>query len=304
MGELVRTDGDKLPSDPAFRPMSRRRLYQMTMPLALAVGGGLGLLGTFVSPALLWMPLAGLLSWSFVRRRRMFRYLKENEDGVALIAAHEYESAAVLYERLCRKVRRVPALHSLFVFNRSIVDLETGRLGSAAEGLRAVVQAGWIRERGSMSIYYPGVLGKLAIAEALLGQLAAAETWQQRAHAACSKAKEGSLLLVDAVIAARRANFEGLLERVREHWGRAENLMTVKHLRVVRLLEAYALAQSKGCEYRQPSREEEFRMALARVREAPRGAYDYLANAWPEMREFLALHELNELNELSEIRTS
>src|SRR5690606_29425576 len=104
--------------------MSRRRLYQMTMPLALAMGAGVGLIGTWVSPVLMWVPVAGLLGWSFVRRRRMFRYLKENEDGVALIAAHEYESAAAVYERLCRKARRVPALHSLFVFNRSIVDLE------------------------------------------------------------------------------------------------------------------------------------------------------------------------------------
>lgn len=264
----------------------------MSIPLALGIGAGVGLVGTWVDPAFIWAAFAGFLGWSVLRRRRMFALLRENDDGVALIAANEYERAAALYERLCHDARRTPALHSLFLFNRCVVDLETGHLDVAVAGLRAVVEAGWIREKGSLAVYYAGVLGTLALGEALLGQLAAAEAWQKRAHSACSPAKVGTLLLVDVVIAARRGQFEVVLERIADDWRRAENLLSSKHLRRIRLFEAFALAQSRGCEYRQPSREDELRRALGRVREVPPGSYDHLAPHWPELREFLELHDL------------
>lgn len=292
MGDLVRTDGEKLPAEAAFRPLARQTLYQMSIPMAIAVGAGVGLVGTWVSPALIWLAFAGLLGGSLARRRRMFQFLRDNDEGVALIAAGDYAEAGSLYAQLCGRSRRMPALHSLFVFNRSIVELETGNLEAAVEGLRAVVQAGWIRERGSLSVYYPSVLSRLAMGEALLGRLAAAESWQARAHAASSKAKRGALLLVDLIIEARRTNYDTVVDLVHEEWARAENLLPTKHLRTVRLVEAFALAQTKRGDYRQESRQHELSRALARAREAQRGAYDYLAPAWPAMRDFLAMHEL------------
>lgn len=258
----------------------------------MGLGAGMGLVGTWMSPALVWLACTGLIGWSLVRRRRMFQWLREAEEGVAFMAAGEYDRAAAVFDPLCRRSRRTPTLHSLFVYNRSVLALETGRLESAVEGLRAVVEAGWIRERGTLAIYYPALLGKLALGEALLGQLTAAETWQRRAHRACIPAKSGSLLLVDAVIAARRGNHDALLEHIQTEWTRAENMMTIQQLRTVRLLEAFALAQLQGGEYRRPSRDDELLRALARAREAPVGSYDYLATAWPAMREFLEHHGL------------
>ena len=292
MSELVAVDLDVLPRESAYRPIARQAWYSRSLPLAVGLGLGIGLLSTWLTPAIVWLSLIGLFGWSITRRRRMYRFLRDNDDGVALLVAGELQGAGELFDRLCVRARRMPALHSLFVYNRGVTYLERGDPDRAVGLLSAVVHAGWIGPRGALSVYYPNLLGRLAMAEALRGRLEEASAWRARSHAATSSAKQGSLLLVDAVVEARHEAFSSLAELVEDGWSRAENLLTTRQLRAVRVLQAFALEHSAAPEYRAHSREADFRRALESARDAGRGEFDFLAVKWPQLRQFLDRHSL------------
>lgn len=292
MGELVRVDTGALPAESQYRPLSKGAWFSRSLPLALGLGLGIGVLSIWISPLLMWVSVAGLVGYSIWRRRRMYQFLRENDDGVALLGAGDLEAASATFDRLCKASRRMPALHSLFVFNRAVAHLESGELDRARALLLAVVHAGWIGQRGALGVYYSNLLGRLAIVEALLGELDAAQGWRTRAHGATSAAKQGVLLLVDVVVEARLGKFERVAELVEEGWRRAENLMNAKHLRVVRLMQAFALEQSASSDYRAISRESEQLRALEAARGGQRGEFDYLCGGWESLAEFLQRHDL------------
>ncbi len=264
------------------------------MPIAFGVALLTSVLWANAVEIGVFFALAAFMGWLFVRRRALVRLLAVNEEGTALLAAGDHEQAAGLFDRLCRDTRsRSPLLHSLAVFNRATTYLERGDPDRAVSLLSAVLHAGWISRRGSLSAYYPYVLGRMALAEALRGRLEAAEAWRSRAHASATAARRGALLLVDAVVEARTGSFGRVAELIEDGWSRAENLLTARQLRAVRVIEAFALEQDKGAEYRAESRASELQRALAAARAAHRGELDWLARNWTELREFLARHGLN-----------
>jgi hypothetical protein len=158
--------------------------------------------------------------------------------------------------------------------------------------LSAVLHAGWIGYRGALSVYYPAVLGRLAVAEALLGHVEQADGWRARAHAATSAAKRGSLLFVDAVVESRLQHFERVVEIVEDGLPRAENLVTARQLRSIRLLQAFSLERLASSDYRAVSRETDFQRAVQNLRDGRRGEHDFLAVAWDELAAFLRRHRL------------
>lgn len=282
---------DVVTIEPWFRPSTRSTWYQATLPLALILGAGIGLVGTAVSPSIIVLAFAALVSSSFLRRRRMHQALRDNDEAVALLAAGEHERAASVFDELCRRARSIPTLHCVFVYNRAVVHIECGEHERAVSLLVAVVQAGWLRSSGALGVYYASVLGRLAMAEALRGQLAQAEAWQRLAHANTSEAKRGSLLLVDAIILARRGKDEAVLSTIDKGWRRAENLLPTKHLRSIRLLEAFCVERLAG-KYRVESKQDQLSDALRAAGQAPPGAYDFLAIAWPDLASFVRKHLL------------
>ena len=293
MGELVRVDLDVLPGEPAYRPVGRAAWYARTIPTALGVGATAGLLTAWASPLLLWGAVAGFLGWSVVRRRRMYGYLRDNDDGVALLVAGDLDEATRVFDELCHRSRGMPALHSLFVYNRAVAHLERGELDRSIALFSAVLHAGWIGHSGPMSVHYPAVLGRLAVAEALRGRVEQADGWRARAHAATSAPKRGGLLLVDAVVEGRLGHFERVVERVEDGWTRAENLVTARQLRSIRLMQAFALERLSTSDYRAVPRETDLQRALQSVRDGRRGELDYLAVSWDELRAFLRRHQLD-----------
>lgn len=292
MGVLAKVDLDILPRESAYRPIERQAWYSRSLPLAIGVGAGIGLLSTYLSPFVIWVGLAGVLGWSIRRRQRMYRLLRDNDDGVALLIAGDLDEAVGVFERLCRRGRYMPGLHSLFVFNRALAHLERGEHDRAAALFSAVLHAGWVAPSGALSGYYPAVLGRLAVAEALRGRLDVAEAWRARAHASTSVAKRGSLLLVDAIVEARHGAWDRVVELVDDGWARAQNLLTARAQRAVRLLHALALEQVQGADYRMESRDHERRRALDAVREGRVEDIAWLATQWPALSEFLARHGL------------
>jgi hypothetical protein len=292
MGELARVDLDLLPREPAYRPIERQAWYSRSVPAAVGIGAGIGFLSTYLSPLVLWVGLAAALVWSVRRRRRMYGLLRDNEDGVALLLSGELDEAAPVFDRLCRRGRLMPALHSLFVHNRAIAHLEAGEHDRAAALLSATLHAGWIGSRGALAGYYPMLLGRLAVTEALRERFEIAEAWRDRAHAVMSTPKRGALLFVDVVVEGRHEAWDRVVELVDDGWSRAENLLTARQQRVVRVIHALALEQIRGADYRAESRDQDLRRALEAVREGRARDIDWLAPGWPTMQAFLARHGL------------
>ena len=223
----------------------------------------------------------------------MYGFLRDNDDGVALLVAGDLDEATRVLDELCHRTRSMPSLHSLFVYNRAVAHLERGELDRAIALFSAVLHAGWIGHRGSLSVYYPAVLAKLAITEALRGQLEQADGWRARAHAATSAPKRGGLLLVDAVVESRLGHFARVVELVEDGWSRAENLVTARQLRSIRLMQAYALERLSTADYRAVSRETDLQRAVQSLRDGKRGELDFLAVAWDELGAFLRRHRLD-----------
>ena len=292
VGELVRIDLDILPRDPVFRPIGRQAWYARKIPAAVGIGLVVGLLGAAVDPLMVVASATAVVGWSLVRRRRMYRLLRDNDDGLALIAGGEVEAAASLFDGLCARSRRMPALHSLLVHNRAVAHLEAGQPDRAYALLCAVAHAGWVGPRGALSVYHCGLLGRLAMAQALRGEVEEAERWRSRAHAASSEAKRGALLLTDCLVEARAQQWERLIELVEQRWAQAENLNTARTMRAVRMLEAFALEHAQADLYRAESRETDRTRALAAAKSGPAGQFDHLATQWPELRGFLDRQDL------------
>jgi len=249
-------------------------------------------IGTVMLP-IIWGVLFAVLGWAFVRRRRMYAFMRENDDGIAMLASGELVAASEVFDRLCTRTRNLPALQSLFVYNRAVTFLESGDIDEALALMHAVLRAGWITPRGTLAVYYPSVVSRIALAEGLRGRLDQARSWQRRAHEVTSEAKRPALLLVDVIVAARSDDVANVVKLVEQGWERAENLMTTRQLRALRVFEAFALEQLSGAEYRVEYRDEDFKRSIEQAGKAGRGAFDYLAVAWPKLKEFLSRHGLD-----------
>ncbi|MCR9165278.1 MAG: hypothetical protein ACE37F_26800 [Nannocystaceae bacterium] len=292
MGELVRVDLELLPTEPRYRPMSKRAWYGRRLPIALGIGALAGVASVAINTFAMWAALLGVFGYSIVRRRRLASLARKNTDALAVLMAGELEAAAEAFEALCDQSRGSPALHSLAVCNRAAVYLEAGDPERAASLLSAVLHAGWIDARGGLASYYPAVLGRLAMAEALCDRLDQAQAWRARAHAATSAAKHGMHLLTDVVVEARLGNDEAVVALVTEGWPRAENLHSARQLRQIRLLEAFALERLRTGEYRGVSRETDGVRAIEAARSARGGEFRVLTTHWGALARFAERHGL------------
>ena len=287
MTDLCRVDQSILPRDPAFRPIERTGWYGRALPIAVGIGAAIGLLSTVLPSFFLWIAVLGVIGFSASRRRKMHQLLRDNDEGVALLQSGDLAEAGRVFDRLCLAARRMPTLHSIFVYNRAVVHLEAAELDAAISLLSAVVRAGWIGGRGALASHYPSVLGRLALAHALRGKVDVADAWRARAHTVITPAKRGILLLVDAVVEARQGRDDRAIELVDDNWARAENLQTAKQLRALRVVQAFCLERSRGPQYRAASRDADRRRAIEAASAGRRGEHDYLATFWPELAEFL-----------------
>ena len=293
MGDLVRVDLDLLPTEPHYRPMSKEGWYTRRLPAALGIGAMAGVASVAIHTLAMWAALLGVFGYSIARRRRIAALARRNTDALAMFMAGELASAGEAFEALCEESRGAPGLHSLAVCNRAAVYLESGDPQRAAGLLSAVLHAGWIDARGGLSTYYPSVLGRLAMAEALQGRLEEAQAWRARAHAATSAAKHGMHMLTDVVVEARLGNDEAAVALVTEGWQRAENLHSARQLRQIRLVEAFCLERLASGEYRGVSRETDGVRAIEAARNGARGEFRVLTAQWDALARFAERHGLH-----------
>jgi hypothetical protein len=155
----------------------------------------------------------------------------------------------------------------------------------------AVLAAGWLSSwTSTLSNHHARTLAALATCEALRGELDAAAEWREQASSRMTPARRGSLLMIDALIVARRDPLERVITIIDAGWERAENLLTASQLRVLRLLKAFALERTSRGRYRGSSSDAEIREALEGTRPFRAGEFDYLTPGWPEFGEFLERH--------------
>jgi hypothetical protein len=219
------------------------------------------------------------------------RLLRDHDEALALLAAGDLVRAGTLFEDLCHRARSMPPLHSLFLHHRGLVELHSGKHDRARAMFLAVLAAGWLSTwTSTLANHHVRTLAALAMCEVLRGELDAAAEWREQASSRTTPARRGSLLLIDALIVARRDPLERLVTVVDAGWERAENLLTASQLRVLRLLKAFALERTDRGRYRGSSSDAEIRQALEGTRPFRAGEFDYLTPHWPEFREFLERH--------------
>ncbi len=292
MGELVRFDQALLPREPRYRPVGKLSRIARRLPVALSLGAAVGVLTVVLHPAAMWISLAAIFGWGVYLRRRVVALAQRNDEALALLFSGELERAAAEFDALCVKARGAPRLHSMVVFNRAVVFLESGEPERAAGLLSAVLHAGWIGPAGALRSHYPLVLGRLAMAEALRGRVDEAQMWRTRAQAATSAAKRGIHLMTDVILEARRGDDEAVLALVSEGWSRAEHLLTARQLRFVRLIEAFSLERSSSGDYRGVSRQTDFVRALEAARGIEPGGHLFLTAQWPDLDAFVRRHDV------------
>jgi hypothetical protein len=293
MAALVPVAVRELPAERHHRPVGRVRWYLGTLPAAAGLGLGLGVVMAlapgppWIVVALLW---AGLVGRSIGQRGRSQRMIRVNDEAQALLAAGEVARASAMFETLCRSSRGMPGLHSLFVYNRGVAYLRAGEPQRARALFLAVLRGGWFARGGVFSGYRPLLFAALASAAAIEGDVDDAIRWQRAAHDSVFEAKRGILLVVDAMIAARGERWAEVVRAVDEGWTRAENLLTASHLRILRLLRAFALERDPRASYRGESPDAEIRAGLAAARPFQSGEFDHLVARWPDFRQFLVRH--------------
>ena len=293
MGDLIRVDLELLPTESRYRPVSKGGWYARRLPVALGIGALAGVASVAVHSVAMWAALVGVFGYSIARRRRIAALARRNTDALAMYMAGELGPAGEAFEALCEESRGAPGLHSVAVCNRAAVYLESGDPQGAAGLLSAVLHAGWIDAQGGLSTYYPSVLGRLAMAEALRGRLDEAQAWRVRAHAATSAAKHGMHLLMDVVVEARLGNDEAAVALVTEGWLRAENLHSARQLRQIRLVEAFCLERLSAGEYRGVSRETDAVRAIEAARSGARGEFRVMTGPWEALARFSERHSLH-----------
>jgi hypothetical protein len=101
------------------------------------------------------------------------------------------------------------------------------------------------------------------------------------------------LLFVDAVVESRLGHFDRVVEIIEDGWMRAENLVTARQLRSIRLMQAFSLERLSTSDYRAVSRETDLQRVIQSLRDGRRGELDFLAVAWDELAAFLRRHRLD-----------
>jgi hypothetical protein len=254
--------------------------------LGIGVGGMIGF--GMVVPAIALFG-GGLLAlsagWSYWVRARARRYDAATHEVLrALGRGDRTRVRSILTPWLHRGPAfvRVHARHNLAWSELTGGDAATAiRLLAASEG-----EAKALRTVGM----HATCAVNLALAHALLGELAAAHAWlaetDRRMAAATSRSSTDQAMktYVRAILDCREGRPADAARALADAWAELEALLTGGTARPLRILRAFATAVADPRDAGKADR-------LLTPPSYP-GEYDFLAAAWPEMGAFLAAHQL------------
>ncbi len=278
-----------------LQPISRTGFFARRIPMAAGLALGLGsfIVWSPVDPVLtagaMW---AGLIAWIARTRGRARAILRETEEAHALLQAGDVGEAERRLDTLGRRARGWPVLHCLVLYHRAAAALRAGQIPLARELLTRLLDTGWLSRRTTLASYQPLVYAALALCESLDGAHEAARAFLAQAHRVTSPARTPMLLPADAVVLARAGDdLPGLLARLDAELPRAENLLSMSHSRIVRLIRAFLRERLERESYRAGAGPVRVEDDLALLRSAPLGN-DHILRGWPELADFAARHGL------------
>jgi hypothetical protein len=295
MDEPIPIDESLLPPEPHYQPAPRGLLnlnYRLLILFVLAWC----VVGYFSSGPTMaafsnW-GLGGLVGvlviYFFYRTRKVRRWTAAASDGARRLSSGDIDGAADVYEQLCVSSHNTPFrhLHAGFVYNRALAYMYSGHIDRALSLTMAVLKSRWFEEeRYGMFYYLPDVLEHAARCYALQGHLEKAEALQALAHKIVIPERKGRLLLLDLIIAARRANYHIVLNEADERRASGESSLLPAEVKAANLVRAFALKMKTP-----DLSASDLETALATAKPFTSGQFNYLAGSWPEFREFLTEH--------------
>lgn len=216
-----------------------------------------------------------------VRRRRMaIRLVRENDEAVSMLMGPDLDEAARRLDALAVQARGLGFYHAQVVFNRGVAFLRQGAPEKALALFAAVERSGWFERYKGLG-FDALLAGSQALAFGLIDDLPAAERQLAVALDRVSPTMRAKVLLAETVVGLRRGEDQSVAARIDAEWTRAEAVLPAAHLRLLRALQAWAMARA-GADDAAVER------VLERARPTRHGEHDHVAVRWAELKSFLA----------------
>jgi hypothetical protein len=221
-------------------------------------------------------------SWRMGRTRG---FNAANGAGLKSLAEGDYALAANQFQIVANRYRWPAAHRTIALLNLGVSRQYEGRV---AEALESFAEAE--RSSAQIPVIRAAVAVQLALANALRGSLETAHRWRSEAEARVNTASDpgtvgGLLAFATAVIDVREGRYDAFVRWLDERWQRLEGSLTARTTRPLRVLRAFALAQSGGV--REAGTVQKAFDALKPLRA---GEFALLEAEWPEMRAFIQSH--------------
>jgi hypothetical protein len=277
-----------------YRPGRRVRTKSDARVVSLVSWAGFGI-GAFVllsalgAGALVWVVVVGapFVQTAFVQAQAR-RYNRTAQPGHLALTAGDAATAQREFSEARAKVRWPGSLRRLGDYNRAFALIREGKLALAIELLSESDR------RGGVINLDGAIAGALALAYGLAGDVALATDWLAetrrrygRYTAAGIRVPAFAYTLSEAAVELRAGEAEVVRRRLENQWTQLENSVTGNILRPMRVLRAFALAQTGG-----PREAALVDSMLAALRGGSTHDIQYLGAAWPEMKTFIAAHGL------------
>jgi hypothetical protein len=242
---------------------------------------------TWLSFALLF---GGLFAWSYRRRADVHRTLTSSERARELLDLGSVDESAQLLDQLLASRRTPPNIRPFAAYYRALVAVRRGEFEQARERLQAVIDSGWLGNRRTLQNLAPAVYASAMLIAVLEGDLAGAQRWRSEGQR-CAANLDRHWFVPDSFLLARRNAWAELLRKLETNWDAIEGTVSGVGIRQLQMLQAYALARlgEREDNYRGHHSGHEVSALLHGIRP---GRFDYLAQRWPELREFMLAHHL------------
>jgi hypothetical protein len=240
----------------------------------------------------------GTLGWVFVIgapvgqtllvQSQARRYNRVAQPGHLALTAGDASTAQREFSEARARVRWPGFLRRLGDYNRAFALIRQGELDTAIELLSE------LDRRGGVLNLDGAIAGALALAHALAGNAELATDWLAETRRRYGQYKAAGIrvpafayALSEAAVQLRAGETEVMRRRVDNEWTQLENSVTGNILRPMRVLRAFAHAQSTG-----PREAGSIDSQIAALRGTSTRDIEYLGAAWPEMHAFMSAHGL------------
>ncbi len=271
-----------------------RSMWRLVPPLTIVAGllslTAFGLMTWLVLGGITTVVLTGALTYfgalgiaNYQTRSQNLRHLWRRAQN-SMRAGAFGEVRAMLWQAE-RDVWVPPHGDARLVFLRAELELREGNLEEASVLFDKATSSGWFVPDGPLADMLPESYTTLAAFAVIEGRTRDALAWRRQLslldeELAPPESRAALLLYIDTLVDARCGDHEPLLKRLRASRERALTRLEPAQLRLVEMLEDFALAHVESTGYRMDSTSD------AWPRWSPR-EFEYLTPRWPDLEDFL-----------------